>query len=64
LFPLLLVLRTARLQLAAANDELTKRNEEKAAEIQFLKRKLQASKASYTPGLQGSGCEHNQSEVK
>jgi hypothetical protein len=44
-------------------DELTKRNEEKAAEIESLKIKLQASKASYTPGLQGSGCEHNQSGV-
>lgn len=50
---------TARLQLIAAKEELVKRNEEQEAEIQSLKRKLQASEASDTPA-QGSGREHNQ----
>ncbi|XP_048564631.1 factor of DNA methylation 1-like isoform X1 [Triticum urartu] len=53
----------ARLQLVAAKEELVKRNEEQEAEIQSLKRKLQASEARHTPA-QGSGREHNQSGRK
>ncbi|KAF0887632.1 hypothetical protein E2562_002349 [Oryza meyeriana var. granulata] len=52
----------AVLLLVAAKEDLTKKNEELAAEIESLKKKLQASGSRNTHEVHGSGFQNNQPE--